>query len=44
MNVMIENYSTLLVHTVEVLSGGIISHNVMFNQTIICKYCMHDMK
>ena len=43
MDFMIENYNTLLVQTVELLSGGEIYDNIIFNQTINCKYSMNSM-
>ena len=35
---MIENSNSLLIQTVELLSEGEINNNILFNQTINCKY------
>ncbi len=35
---IMDNYNSLLVQTVELLSGGEINNNISFNQTINSKY------
>ena len=43
-DIKIQNNSTLLIHTAEVLSGGNVNHNVNFSQTINREYSMLDIK
>ena len=40
---MIEDYTPLLIQTVELLSEGEINNNISFNQTINCKYKVNSI-